>query len=219
MNTHLFLFGGSPPFTKKMAKLFAEKVKGRGNPVSILIVNRVGWEEYMPKYTKEIEGYGIHHFHYLPLPTTSTEQVIQCIKNSSGIIIGGGNTNLYADYLVDTPISKTIKECFHSGVPVAGFSAGALISPSICVISPKDNKQNEFQFRQGLGLITDHLLAVHFMEWNDEEHLMKAVKRFSTSYNYGINEESCAYFLDGQLKATEGNGVYSFEQDLLVEIK
>ncbi|WP_102275351.1 Type 1 glutamine amidotransferase-like domain-containing protein [Cytobacillus massiliigabonensis] len=218
MNTHLFLFGGSPPFTNKMAKLFIEKLKDKTGPLSILFVDREGWEGYMPKYTSAMEEYSINNFYLLPLPTTPVEQVIQAIQMSSGIIIGGGDTNLYADYLVDTPISNIIKDCFLSGVPVAGFSAGALISSNHCVISPKDNPQKEFQHRKGLGLITDHLLAVHFTEWNDENHLRNAVNYIHASSNYGIDEKTGAYFLNGHLAATEGKGVYSIENNVLVKI-
>lgn len=218
MNTHLFLFGGSPPFTNNLAKLFVEKLKDKTSPISILFVDRDGWEEYIPKYTSAIKECGIDNFNLLPLPTTPIEQVIHCIRTSSGIIIGGGNTNLYADYLVDTSISIIIKDCFHLGIPVAGFSAGALISPNNCVISPKDNPENEFQHRKGLGLISDHIIAVHFTEWNDEKHLRNAMNRIPASSNYGIDEKTGAYFLNGYLEATEGNGVYSIENGLVVKI-
>src|SRR5690606_1206021 len=126
MDKHLFLFGGGPPFTENMAKLFVNKTTHFKGSVSILFVERDGWEDYMPVYTQELEKWGIHNFHYLPLPSTPIEKVINCLTNSSGIIIGGGDTNLYADYIVETDISNIIKGRYNQGIPVAGFSAGAL---------------------------------------------------------------------------------------------
>lgn len=217
MEKHLFLFGGSPPFTANMANQFV-KASGRNKPVSILFVEREGWEEYMPKYTRALERSGVKDFLYLPLPSTPVEQVVDCIKKSSSIIIGGGNTNLYADYIVETPIALVIKEQYESGIPIAGFSAGALISPKECIISPKDNEQKEFQHRKGLGLLPNVLVAVHFSQWKDEEHLRNAVQQFSDFSNYGIDEETCVYFRNDELHSTEGQGVYSIARDVLVKI-
>ncbi|MBM7620011.1 cyanophycinase [Bacillus tianshenii] len=215
MNRHLFLFGGGPPFTGDMAKQFATKALAGGSPVSILFVEREGWEEYMHWYTQELERFGVSEFNYLPLPSTPIEVVFERVKNSSGIVIGGGDTNLYADYIVDTPISQAIKERYEAGIPVAGFSAGALISPEVCVISPKDNEQNEYQSRKGLGLATDVVVAVHFSEWEDEDHLRNAVSKYKESMNYGIDENTGVYLLDGELEAMEGNGVYTVEDGVL----
>lgn len=209
MEKHLFLFGGGPPFTANMTKLFVNIANTRNASVAILVVERDGWEQYMPKYTKALESLGLYEFTYLPLPSTPIEEVVNCLKKCSGIILGGGNTNLYADYIVDTAISDAIREAYESGVPVAGFSAGAVISPELCVISAKDNEQNEFQFRAGLGLISDVIIAVHYSQWNDEAHLKEAVSRFNSKLNYGIDEDACIYFLNGQLESIEGNGVYS----------
>lgn len=178
MNKHLFLFGGGPPFTPNMAKKFAAIALKTNKPIAILFVERDGWEEYMSNYTGELRGLGLIDFHILPLPSTSPEDVIKCVNSSSGVIINGGDTSLYANYIVDTPISTAIKERFELGIPVVGFSAGALISPEVCIISPKDNDQNEFQQRMGLGLISDVLIAVHFSQWNDEDHLREAVIKY-----------------------------------------
>lgn len=219
MSKHLFLFGGSPPFTIKMAKQFVKLASKVDAPVSILLVERKGWEEYMPKYTRLLEELGLNKFTFLPLPSTPIEQVIYSIKNSSGLIIGGGNTNLYADYIVDTEISKSIMESYESGIPVAGFSAGALICPTWCIISPKDNVNCEFQQRKGLGLIPNVLIAVHFSQWNDEDHLRYAISKFKNHLNFGIDEETGIYFLNGIVEASEGYGVYTIENENLIRVR
>ncbi|WP_243299453.1 Type 1 glutamine amidotransferase-like domain-containing protein [Bacillus litorisediminis] len=215
MDRHLFLFGGSPPFTNKLAKWFVKIALKSSKPVSVLIVEREGWEQYMPKYTLALEKQGVTDFFFFPLPTSPIEEIMQCLNNSSGIIIGGGNTNLYADYIVETPISKQIKECYEKGIPVAGFSAGALISPEHCIISPKDNEQHKFQQRKGLGLVSEIVIAVHFSQWGDEEHLREAVSKFKNYKNFGIDERTGVYFLNGQPKEMEGEGVYSIKNGLL----
>ncbi|NGQ97114.1 type 1 glutamine amidotransferase-like domain-containing protein [Brevibacillus sp. SYP-B805] len=218
MDKHLFLFGGVPPFTLHMAKKFVEAASKTKAPVVLLFVERDGWEQFIPLYTQALEEWGLRAFNYLPLPSTPVEKAIDAIKNSSGIIIGGGDTNLYADYIVETPISNALKESYESGIPIAGFSAGALIIPEWCIISPNDNAQGEFQLRKGLGLLSDVLIAVHFTQWNDEAHLRSAVGTFPNHSNYGIDENACLYFRNGQLEATEGNGVYSLEKGVLKRV-
>ncbi|MGK9253490.1 Type 1 glutamine amidotransferase-like domain-containing protein [Paenibacillus humicus] len=126
METHLFLFGGGPPFSTGLAARFAELAGGAGSLVTILCVDRPGWEEYMPHYTKALEERGVARFRYVPLPTTPEIEAVEALRASSGIIIGGGDTNLYADYIVETGIGPVIAERHAAGIPVAGFSAGAL---------------------------------------------------------------------------------------------
>ncbi|WP_404450596.1 Type 1 glutamine amidotransferase-like domain-containing protein [Virgibacillus necropolis] len=217
MDKHLFLFGGGPPFTSDMANRFVAMTT-TNEPISILFVERDGWEEYMSKYTDELRDLGLNEFHILPLPSTPIKEAIDCINNSSGIIINGGDTNLYADYIVDTPLSNAIRKSYVAGVPVAGFSAGALISPEVCIISAKDNEQNEFQQRNGLGLISDVVIAVHFSQWDDECHLREAVNKYKDYMNYAIDEETGIYLENDRLVATEGYGVYRIVEDTLKKI-
>ncbi|MUK90540.1 peptidase S51 dipeptidase E [Ornithinibacillus sp. L9] len=212
MVKHLFLFGGVPPFTCRMAKEFAKLVERSKNPsVTILTVEREGWEDYIPNYTQLLKKEGIHRFHLCPLPSTPIVEVMDHVRSSSGIIIGGGNTNRYADYIVDTPIAKVIVERHEQGIPVAGFSAGALISPNQCVISAKDNDSKVYQEREGLGLLSNVLIAVHFSQWHEEQHLRDAVQQHRRFRNYGIDEHTCAYFVNEELRGVEGEGVYTIQ--------
>ena len=215
MDKHLFLNGGGPPFTADLGKRFASKAAEGSAPVAVLFVEQEGWEEYIPVYTQFLSEAGWTDFSYLPLPSTPVEVAVQHIRTSAGIIIGGGDTDLYADYIVDTAIGGAIKQSYESGVPVAGFSAGALISPELCIISAKDNESGQFDHRKGLNLVSDLLLSVHFTQWEDELHLRTAIRTFGDLPNYGIDEDTCIYLLNGQLEAIEGGGVYSLKNDIL----
>ncbi|MDP5274110.1 Type 1 glutamine amidotransferase-like domain-containing protein [Chengkuizengella axinellae] len=218
MDKHLFLFGGGPPFTKRMARKFVQETTKKDAPISLLVVEREGWEQYITNYTDSLFQLGVKDIQIAPLPSTPINKVLKCIENSSGIVIGGGDTNLYADYIVDTPIADVIKQKYEDSIPVAGFSAGALISPEECILSAKDNVLKEFQHRKGLGLVSDILLAVHFTQWKDQNHLREAVKKFNTHVNYGIDEKTCVYLLNGSLADTEGYGVYSIINDRVVKV-
>ncbi|WP_449621076.1 Type 1 glutamine amidotransferase-like domain-containing protein [Robertmurraya sp. Marseille-Q9965] len=199
-NRHLFLFGGSPPFTGQSGEKFASHTNGK---VAILFLERDGWKEYMPKYTSVLENQGIRDFLYLPLTSNPDHSILNELISCSGVIIGGGDTELYRDYIVDTEIGFYIKRMYQQGIPVAGFSAGALISPSYCVIPPIDNSKKEHLFLQGLGLLEDCVVSVHYTKWNEETNLKAAMAKLRASVGYGIDDEGYLYFENEQLIEAE----------------
>lgn len=209
MDTHLFLFGGGSPFTDGFASKFAKISLTLGGPVSILFIDRhTDYQDYLSLITKPLQENGLNHFLYLPLPTTTIEIAKEKIEKSAGIIILGGDTNKYVNNIVETSLADPIRNRFRKGVPVVGFSAGALISLDPCIISPKDNIEREFQVRPGLGLVTDVQIAVHFSEWADKDHLYEVAKRYPDKENYGIDENTGLYLKNGQVERMEGKGVF-----------
>lgn len=218
MTKHLFLFGGGPPFTPKLAKRFADLSLLNKGKVSILLLERDNWQGYMPRYTNILTSLGVKEFQYIPLPTLKEEEAVLLLERSSGVIIGGGNTNLYADLIVDSKISNAIIQLFNRGIPVVGFSAGALISMDPCIISAKDNNEKLCQTRNGLGLVKNTVISVHFSEWQDQNHLLQAVKKFTPYQNFGINEQTGMYFYQDYLVEIEGNGVYSVKENEIFKV-
>lgn len=206
MNRHFFAFGSGPPFTDKLAEKYIELTSG--GPIAIILVEREDWQSFMPNYTKQLIASGHDRFSYIPLPTIQEKQAVAEIKKSGGIILCGGETDRYADYIVDTAIGAAIKAVYDQGVPVAGFSAGALISPQQTSISAKDNRENAFVERKGIGLLENIFLAVHFSEWDEESHLQQLAAKHPSSIHYGIDENTGVYFHNGRLATTEGRGVY-----------
>lgn len=215
MAQHLFLVGGGPPMPIALEQTFSSLTRKNDGPISILIVERDGWKQYVDFYTDPLN---VKQTVVVPLPSTPMEKIIKILQSSAGIIIGGGETNVYANYIVDTPISRKIKQQYDVGIPVLGFSAGALISPEQCIISPKDNNLHVLQQRSGLGLIQNTVIAVHFSQWQETAHLRKMTELFSDCDHYGIDEQTGIYFVDGQLADMSGYGVYQFENGTLKNI-
>jgi len=214
MDKHLFLFGGGSPFTSKLAKKFVEL--STGGTIAILFLD--GGEPIIPRYTNLLEEFHHHDFIYIPLPSTPVEKAINLLNQSSGIIICGGDSIRYAENIVDTPISEAVRGAYLTGKPIAGFSAGALISPEVCVISARDSGHKEYYKRAGLGLLRDTLLAVHFTQWNEEDHLREITNDIPTTYNYGIDENTGLYFKNDNLQEIEGGDVYSINKGSLIQI-
>ncbi|MEH7236727.1 Type 1 glutamine amidotransferase-like domain-containing protein [Bacillus sp. JJ1562] len=201
--SHLFLFGGGPPFNSSLGERFADLAGNNVARIAILFLERPGWQEYMPSYTKVLEDNGVHEFYYFALSEKPTQEQLGKLEKCTGIIIGGGVTELYRDNIVDTPVGEIIQERYNDGVPIAGFSAGALVSCEHCVISPEDTLQKEQLYLPGLGLIKNCVISVHFSEWGGEENLIKAISKLNVP-GYGIDENSGVYFKNGQLVEHEG---------------
>lgn len=210
---HLFLFGGSPPFNQKLGQRFSEYSLQKQGKVAILFIERDGWKEYMPKYTSVLEEYGVNKFSYMPLTLNPDVATMQELKMCSGIIICGGNTEIYRAMIVDTIIGEKIVEMYQHGVPVAGFSAGALISPETCVISSKDNTQNKLLLLKGLGLITDCVISVHFSQWDETANVQFAMEKLGSSVGYGIDDEGSIYFRNESLVENESENFYTFYKE------
>lgn len=204
-NRHLFLFGGSPPFGKNLGRQFANLSLNDNGKVAILFIEKDGWEEYMQEYKSVLEGNGLVNFAYLPLSSKPSKSTIMELISCTGIIICGGETELYHNYIVETSIAGHIREMYEQGVPVSGFSAGALICPNNCVIPPIDNMENKHLFLNGLGLIKNCCISVHFTKWNEEKNLKTALARTHVTIGYGIDDDAGIYFENETLSLTEGN--------------
>ena len=136
------------------------------------------------------------------------QEIIARLKESTGIFIGGGDTKKYHDYYANEPIKSLIKEQHNRGVPIAGSSAGALILPEISLISPNDTKNGKMISKNGIGLLTDILISVHFTEWNDEKNLVAGMLEHKIAHGIGIDEEACAVFRNGHFETAYGNAVH-----------
>ncbi len=204
MRTHLFLFGGGPPFTPNLRKRFTALTNG--GPVAILYVPRTGkdWVTYASIYTEALQEEGISSFVLLPLSDAPTDEQLAQLQQCQGIIISGGETELYQQYLVATPIRDIIQSRFVNGVPVAGFSAGALVSPERCVIPEIDQRDNRRLRLPGLALLKDAVVCVHYETWGEASHLVKSFTEEGTSRAFGLADESGIYLRDQQLIETEG---------------
>ncbi len=115
-----------------------------------------------------------------------------------------GETELYQRYLVDTEIGDIIQSRFADGVPVAGFSAGALVSPERCVIPEIDQRDNRRLRLLGLALLKDTVICVHYETWGEAAHLTQSFTEEGTDRAFGLADESGIYLRDQYLVETEG---------------
>ena len=201
----LFLFGSGPPFTSELCKTFVSCLNGTG-PIALLYVPRPGssWADYAPIYTDALTANGATDFFHFPLSARPTPEQLEQLAGSSGIVISGGETECYQQFIVDTPIGTLIQERYQQGVPVAGFSAGALLTPDECRIPAIDQRDGKSLVLKGLGLLPDAVVSVHYDTWQEETNLHEAFIKTESTFGYGLPEQSGVYLKNGRLMQQEG---------------
>ncbi|WP_339218534.1 cyanophycinase [Paenibacillus sp. FSL W7-1279] len=214
---YLFLLGGNS-FQREANRQFIEQAGGSNARIVLCIMNRPGWEEYVPLFQQMWAESGAQDVKVI-VPDDDgkldMEQAEQVLTQATGIFIGGGNTEKYHHYYATGRFKELLINGYENGVPIAGNSAGALILPETCLISPLDNEQSVMLFKQGVGLLSNVLISVHYTEWSDQSNLLEGMRTKKVKRGIGIDEQACAVFINGQLAYSLGEAVHEviFEDD------
>ena len=206
----LFLLGGDAAF-EVAAQEFVPAAGGRDAQIVLLLQGGQGWEKYVPRYVEPWLKLGIAGYRVivpdedgkLDLPTATAT-----LHWATGIFIGGGHTPTYHRLYAAEPIRSAIREHYGKGVPIAGMSAGALIAPEICVLQDEEESEGPFRIEDGLGLVKEMLVGVHFSERNALPILLEAMAETQVRTGWGIDEPACAVFEDGRFKGALGQSVH-----------
>jgi cyanophycinase len=206
----LFLLGGSAAFDV-FAEEFVPAAGGGDVTIALLMQGDCEWEKYVPEYTEPWIRQGVSRYYPIAPDENGAldmEAASAKLREATGIFIGGGHTPTYHRLYATEPIRGIIRESYGKGVPMAGMSAGALIAPEICVLPPDETDDGSLQIVDGLGLISDVIVGVHFTEWNALPSVLEVMARTQTRTGWGIDDSACAVFEDGELKGTLGRSVY-----------
>ncbi|MCV4232337.1 cyanophycinase [Virgibacillus sp. LDC1] len=207
---YLYLLGGHS-FQAEANRQFIKQAGGSNARIALCIMNKPGWEEYVPLFQRMWKDSGAQDMQVI-VPDDhgklDMEHVEQVLSQATGIFIGGGNTEKYHHYYATGPFKELLIDRYEKGVPIAGNSAGALILPEICLISPLDNEQGVMLFKQGVGLFSNILISVHYTEWSDQSNLLEGMRTKKVKRGIGIDEQACAVFINGQLAYALGESVH-----------
>ena len=208
-HTLLFLLGGSAAFDV-VAEEFVPAAGGCDATIALLMQGS-GWEKYVPEYTQPWIRQGVSRYYPIAPDENGTldlATVSAKLREATGIFIGGGHTPTYHRLYGIEPIRGIIRESYQRGVPIAGVSAGALIAPEICVLTPDETGDASLKTVAGLGLVSDLIVGVHFTACNALPSVLEAMAETRTKTGWGIDEPACAVFEDGRFKGTLGQSVY-----------
>jgi cyanophycinase len=209
----LFLVGGTEDnILDLVAEEFVPAAGGRDSTIALLMMGGQGWESYLPRYVEPWEKRGASG-HRVIVPgdggVLDLDDALIRLREATGIFIAGGHTPTYHRLYATEPIRSIIRQRYREGVPVAGLSAGALLAPDICVLHPSRTAADKpLTVVQGLGLVSDLVVAVHFTERNTLPILLEAMSRTRTLHGLGIAASACAVLENERLKHVLGGCVY-----------
>ena len=213
----LYLVGGTDSgILDAVAECFVAAAGGTNAAIALLLIGGEGWERYVPRYSEPWEARGVRRVEVivpgedgrLDLPAAEVR-----LREATGIFIGGGRTAAYRELYATEPIRSLIRERHRQGVPVAGLSAGAMIAPEVCMLRPSLRNPGEVsRIVQGLGLVRDLVVEVHFSEGGGTlPSLLEGMAQTQTARGLGIGAGACVVLEDGRLQRVIGRGVYEVE--------
>ncbi len=209
----LYLLGGSAAY-----EAFADEfVTASGGPyatIAVLAQTGEGWEEHKAKITQTWTRRGVTQ--YEPIVSRedgllNLELASAVLRRATGIFIGGGHTPTYHRLFATEPVRTIIRDRYQDGIPVAGVSAGALISLEICHLRQDETGNDKLQVVQGLGLAKGFVIGVHFTERNALSQVLEVMSKTRTIMGLGIDEPACAVCENENFTKVLGRYVHRIE--------
>ncbi|KUO76386.1 MAG: hypothetical protein APF77_06720 [Clostridia bacterium BRH_c25] len=220
-DNYLFLLGGDPS-QKAAAEAFVAKAGGVDARLVLMLLNKHGWQDYLRFYVDNWLELGVKDYKVI-IPDDNDvmdyDIVTADLRNATGVFIGGGDTLRYHYYYATEPIKSVLTNCYENGVPIAGCSAGALILPELFLVSPNDTGDEQVVIGDGVGLISNQVIGVHFSEWDDTDNLIEGMVRTKTRLGWGIDEKACAVFRNGKFNYALGNSVHMIQMEDFINRK
>jgi len=179
--------------------------------VEVLLQGGARWQEYAPRYLEPLRTHGVSSCRvtvpdgdgHLDLGALESR-----LRGATGILIGGGNTRAYLGLYAAEPVRGLIRAAHDRGVPVAGVSAGALITLDDCVVLREPARDAPVTIEKGLGLLHGFIVAPHFTEWDMLPSVFEAMALTRTQRAFGLDESAAAVFEDGAFQRALGAAVY-----------
>jgi len=226
---HLFLYGDLADNFKAVSAPFVEAAGGPRARIALLLAGGKDWEQYVPRYRDPWMRLGAREVIPIAPVGDSTElsaEALSRLRRCSGIFVGGGDTRRYHKIYTAPEVRETVQELCRSGPPYGGVSAGALIVGERCTIrgskvitpaneyfvrakayhDPTGDGEVELSVGQGLSLLQDCIIEVHFSELGGFPRLVQAMELTSSTFGFGIDEPICLEIREGTYGQVHGKG-------------
>lgn len=135
---------------------------------------------------------------------------LQWVEQCTGVFMTGGDQLRLCGLLADTPIMETVRKRAQVGqITLAGTSAGAAVMGQEMIAgggSGESPNRALVDLTTGLGIIPEIIVDQHFHNRNRMARLMSAIAHHPEKIGIGIDEDTCAMFLDDGTFQVIGRG-------------
>ncbi len=208
----LIIIGGHEDKKGEHAILTEVVSSAMGGELVIVTVATQEPEAMSAEYEKVFKDLKAKKVHTLDIRTREDghrQEYIELLHRASAVFFTGGDQLRITSQLGDTPVFRTIQECYESGMTIAGTSAGAAAMPDTMIISGISDETNEISaigMAPGLGFIEHVVIDSHFAERGRVGRLLGVVAQNPANLGLGIDENTAVVVEADQCFTVIGDG-------------
>lgn len=155
----------------------------------------------------------IVNFNFTP-ERVNDQNWLDSLQKAKLIFITGGDQDRFMKAVQNTAVYQAIHRAYQNGATIGGTSAGAAVMSEHMVTGHELQdtvyrstfnklRDNNIEFKQGLGLLTTAIIDQHFIVRSRYNRLLSALARFPALTCIGIDEET-AIIVDGSVATVTG---------------
>ena len=221
----LFLYGGVTKIFEQLSRPFVDAAGGANARIALLCPSGdPGWDRYLPYYLEPWHRLGAAQV--LPVcPVAGTTELdddaLHTLRTCTAVFMCGGDTRRYHAVYVQGPAGAILRDRYRDGMPYAGMSAGALVTPDTASIwgdrlttptnrlalrGSEDGCDAELQMAPGLGYLPGTVIEAHFSEQGGFPRLVAAMEQAGAPRGLGLDDSICVEIADETLARVHGQG-------------
>jgi cyanophycinase len=228
----LFLYGGRADNFEQTSQPFIEAAGGHGARIALLFpTGALGWDRNLSWYADPWLQLGVAEvvsIHPVGETARLDDATLSDLQSCTGIFMCGGDTRLYHRVYAQGDAKVIIRDAYQSGIPYAGLSAGALLTPVICPVwgdrltlpthtlllrGSEDGCDEELQLGDGLGFLRNMIIETHFSERGGFPRIVAAMEQAQVAHGLGFDNPICVEIGDETNAKIRGQGrAYLFER-------
>lgn len=212
----LFIIGGGDRPPSLMQALVNTSGLSPNDYVVVLPMSSASPDRAYEYFKTDLEPFcrnTIVNFNFTP-ERVNDQNWLDSLQKAKLIFITGGDQDRFMKAVQNTAVYQAIHRAYQNGATIGGTSAGAAVMSEHMITGHELQdtvyrstfnklRDNNIEFKQGLGLLTTAIIDQHFIVRSRYNRLLSALARFPALTCIGIDEET-AIIVDGSVATVTG---------------
>ncbi|HUM64816.1 MAG TPA: cyanophycinase [Chitinophagaceae bacterium] len=212
----LFIIGGGDRPPSLMQALVKTSGLSPNDYVVVLPMSSASPDRAYEYFKADLEPFcrnTIVNFNFTP-ERVNDQNWLDSLQKAKLIFITGGDQDRFMKAVQNTAVYQAIHRAYQNGATIGGTSAGAAVMSEHMITGHELQdtvyrstfnklRDNNIEFKQGLGLLTTAIIDQHFIVRSRYNRLLSALARFPALTCIGIDEET-AIIVDGSVATVTG---------------
>lgn len=212
----LFIIGGGDRPPSIMQALVNTSGLSPNDYVVVLPMSSASPDRAYEYFKTDLEPFcrnTIVNFNFTP-ERVNDQNWLDSLQKAKLIFITGGDQDRFMKAVQNTAVYQAIHRAYENGATIGGTSAGAAVMSEHMITGHELQdtvyrstfnklRDNNIEFKQGLGLLTTAIIDQHFIVRSRYNRLLSALARFPALTCIGIDEET-AIIVDGSVATVTG---------------